>query len=434
MNMRLILCLGLLASMAPGAALAQFTNASLDSGWYRSNLHEPANTGYYVGRASLIDYRSFFLFDVSDEVAPITSAILRIPISNVVTPSASELLEIYDVTTSSATLVGGSSPANTYTDLGSGTLYGAVSVPVAAQDYVDVELNAAAIAALNSATGQIAFGGRNATISGLNDQYLVGERLLKNPELIVNPTAAPVPVPVYSTAAHPLQSKITVQLMLGQGQPGNTDPMLVNLADIPLHGEISAASQLDASNSGFVQVHGASLMVDDVLNRLINVVGLGTLRLDLEESLVDLWSQKLVAENGSIQIDPSDVFRVGVIGGEVTLRNPTGTLATIAGSEFPLVRDFAVDPVITSLADRAASPLTGSIDQGTGLFTPLRELNLHIPPVNSQPFEAGGVSFYLRISAELHTAIVPEPSTWILAATGLAALAAPAMRRRKRAE
>jgi hypothetical protein len=140
----------------------------VDSGAYTAaGLHNLTNTNYLAGncidpwcQTTQGDVRNFFVFDTSPLAGTVTSGILRlrngfVPVGGV--------YSIFDVTTSTATLrAGGSGLTGIYDDLGSGVLYG--STPVQSSDvtgraFVDVVLNAQAIAAINASNGLFALGG-----------------------------------------------------------------------------------------------------------------------------------------------------------------------------------------------------------------------------------------------------------------------------------
>jgi hypothetical protein len=154
-----------------------------DRGWYdNTGFHNPGNPNYVVGDTSVTVTRNFFVFDLASVVQPIASAklVLFVPSSlsgpgyNSADPS--ENYELHDITTSTATLVAGTGGVAAYTDLGSGVVYGSRTMTAADMGtLVEITLNAAAIAALDSATGLIGIGGSLTTLDGVaNSEFTFG--------------------------------------------------------------------------------------------------------------------------------------------------------------------------------------------------------------------------------------------------------------------
>jgi hypothetical protein len=151
--------------------------AAIDSGWYAdSGYHNPSVTNYLVGRCGLpncnppLVFRNFFVFDLAAVSGPIMAASLIVENPTVAGYNSSDPLEtwtVFDVSTSIPTLrSGGSGLTGIYDDLGSGTTYGDAVVN-SSSSLVQIDLNCAALSALNAAAGgQFAFGGAITTLSG----------------------------------------------------------------------------------------------------------------------------------------------------------------------------------------------------------------------------------------------------------------------------
>ena len=166
------------------AALIQI-NAT-DTGAYQSNGNHTASLQNYLTGQSGNEYRSFFVFDLSNVAAPITGATLNLYNPNTDphpccqgyrSPQATETFNLYDVNTSLPTVTGGGTGlTNVFDDLGTGSLFGSYVASAADNGKViSIVLNASGIAALNSASGSvIAFGGALGTVSGPGDQFLFG--------------------------------------------------------------------------------------------------------------------------------------------------------------------------------------------------------------------------------------------------------------------
>jgi len=151
------------------------TVSATDTGWYDDiGDHVTYNQNYVTGRLHGDEYRSFFVFDLSSVAETFNSVTLRIfnttfgglSSCGYRSSDSTETLEIYDVSTSISSLVGGTGGTSAFADLESGTLYGSTTVSAADNDaFVSIALNADAVTALSSASGLFAFGGALSTIT-----------------------------------------------------------------------------------------------------------------------------------------------------------------------------------------------------------------------------------------------------------------------------
>jgi large repetitive protein len=160
----------------------EITRAAVDSGWYdQTGSHVPENLNYLCGFNNGIEFRNFFVFDLSGIDLRIVSAELQIqnPTFGYFSADPTETYTLFDVSTPVSTLsAGGEGLTSIFADLGSGVSYGSQVVSHADDDrIVTISLNAAGIAALNEANGQFAFGGAITTLSreGFMDEYVFGE-------------------------------------------------------------------------------------------------------------------------------------------------------------------------------------------------------------------------------------------------------------------
>lgn len=158
------------AAMLSSAQAATVTLPWVDSGSYDEfGNHRAVTTNYIAGNCtncygqSGVDFRNFFVFDTSALQGTVTSGILRLRNGYV---AAEGLYSVYDVTTDVPALrAGGFNKLSTFDDLGSGVLYGSAWVlpsDLTGRTFVDVVLNAAALAALNASDGLFALGGNYA--------------------------------------------------------------------------------------------------------------------------------------------------------------------------------------------------------------------------------------------------------------------------------
>ncbi len=198
--------LTLVASAVVATPVRAVTINASDRGWYDdTGFHSPGNLNYIVGdqpESSGLTFRDFFVFDVTAVAGSISSAKLRLfnPASGpgFGSDTGTETYKVFDVSTPLASLLAGTGGLGAYGDLGSGTLFGSYLASAADNGaFVEVVLNAAAIAALNAATGLFAFGGAIDPLNGVDDaEYLFGFTAsnLAHTQLVVETVPEPATV------------------------------------------------------------------------------------------------------------------------------------------------------------------------------------------------------------------------------------------------
>src|SRR5712692_7436756 len=148
-------------------AVLPFANAGVvtlnatASGAYHSNGSFVLTDNYAVGWFSPAnpegELRNYFVFDLAGVTGPITAATLRAfnPSTGYSSPDASETWALFDVSSSVAKLTAGAGGLAAFNDLGSGTSYGSITAAFDNNANVDVALNAAGLAFLNTASGSV---------------------------------------------------------------------------------------------------------------------------------------------------------------------------------------------------------------------------------------------------------------------------------------
>ena len=160
--------------VCPQGASGLTSISASDVGWYHStgfSLGSSLNN-YLVGDSDengSVNVRNFVVFDLSTLTQTVQSATVHLfngANSGYLSPDPSETYAMFEVATDIGVLVDGTGGVTTYDDLGDGVLFGSVEVSAADNgQFVEVELNAAGIAALNAANGFFALGGDLTTIS-----------------------------------------------------------------------------------------------------------------------------------------------------------------------------------------------------------------------------------------------------------------------------
>lgn len=183
------------AAQAKGAVIV-----ASDSGFYfSSGYHSAANYNY----DSDMTTHDFFVFDLTGVSGTVTSASLELfnPPSGYSGPSGGLQFDVYDVSTSVSSLEqsyasNDATGVNIYGDLGSGTVFGSQTVSQADDNnYVTVNLDSSALAAINAARGgELAFGGALAATN--NTQFIFGfSNTPDYDKLVIETSSASVPEP-----------------------------------------------------------------------------------------------------------------------------------------------------------------------------------------------------------------------------------------------
>ncbi len=195
-------------------SIAQAETITLDAsdrGWYNkdasgSYYHDPDSHNYMVGRYSEMEFRNFYVFDLTDIVDQITSATLRVNVLGIT--EGSETYELYHVETSVGDLTSGISDLGAiFDDLGSGTAYGSREILSSeANTYIEISLDADFLSDANDASGLFAIGGALTTLvpDSSDDEYVFGyhlERALNYSQLVVETIPEPGTIVLLLTGA-----------------------------------------------------------------------------------------------------------------------------------------------------------------------------------------------------------------------------------------
>jgi len=176
------------------------TIAANDTGSYRSDgFHDAAYQTYIAGHFDGQDYRNYLIFNLSGVSGTVTGATIQI--FSAFRAGSPGIYILFDVSTPASILMAsnsGSTGIAIFNDLGSGTEYGKIRVGLTDNGVVlTINLNAAAVAALNATGGGIfAVGGFFTAPSAPADSFVFGgsERDPRN-RLILSVTGA-VPEPM----------------------------------------------------------------------------------------------------------------------------------------------------------------------------------------------------------------------------------------------
>jgi hypothetical protein len=160
--MKIFTCLVIALSISISSKASEI--AAVDTGTYTSGgTHDYTNTNYTAGAGFYDGYdrRNFFVFNL-EGIGSASSATLQVklPSRGYGSTDVSESFELWDITTDIADLINGLGGVTAYTDLGSGTSYGSVSVFQSDENqFIEIVLNADALASINSSSGLWVIGG-----------------------------------------------------------------------------------------------------------------------------------------------------------------------------------------------------------------------------------------------------------------------------------
>jgi hypothetical protein len=156
-------------------------NAS-DSGWYdQDGVHNPAFTTYFTGAIGGLELRSFYVFDLTGlSPGSITGGTLTLsnrdsdvggtPLPGTV--GSPMTLNLFDVSSLLADVVGGLNGLAVFADLGTGNLLGSLAVANDNPGNVVITLNAAGLTFLNSQAGGTVVIGLALAAPGQADRYI----------------------------------------------------------------------------------------------------------------------------------------------------------------------------------------------------------------------------------------------------------------------
>jgi hypothetical protein len=175
-------------------------------GWYtNTGTHNGVSSvnNYFVGASSGEVLRNYFVFDLTYVTGVTGSAQLRLfrPGDSNLSADASETYVLYAV--QNPGVLGTQQGVSIYDDLGSGTVYAEITVPTPTffgNDFLIIDLNAEALAAIQSSSGGLfAIGGAITTLRSPTMQFghegLFSGSFGNSAQLIINGQAVPTPEP-----------------------------------------------------------------------------------------------------------------------------------------------------------------------------------------------------------------------------------------------
>jgi uncharacterized repeat protein (TIGR01451 family) len=187
-----------------------------DRGWYNSSgFHDPGNFNHFVGYDGNDSYRNWFVFNIPPLAAPLVRAELRAYTYGVYAPTGSEIYQLRQVVTPTATLqAGGAGLISIYNDLGDGPIYAARAfVPGDASRTISIPLNQALRNAVTAAAGgTFAMGGEIialAAISGIEEGVFGGSSTSGPLELVLTVGTGDVSVAGYFTDNDPTKTGLS---------------------------------------------------------------------------------------------------------------------------------------------------------------------------------------------------------------------------------
>lgn len=154
--MKIPLCITL-SLLSAGISSAQSYQASVESqdrGWVtNTNFADIGNTNFLVGNYNSVEYRNFFVFDLSDIEGEIINASLSLYAPPTVTYSSANSLEIFSLNYVTSTIPaerGFAQAGNTFSAIGNGTMLTYASINANTSTLTFDLNNPTALAALNS--------------------------------------------------------------------------------------------------------------------------------------------------------------------------------------------------------------------------------------------------------------------------------------------
>jgi hypothetical protein len=188
------------------ASAAYVTLDDVGRGWYMDQGYTEGltNPNYGAGECTrdpcglfdYAEYRNYFIFELGSIDRVITSATLWLwlPEDGFVSPTGSETYGLFDVDTA-PDLLGRHSDVGIFDDFGTGRSYGTYIVTETDEHtLIQIQLNAVALADLNTTAGLFAFGGAVTTLDAeMNNELIFGYSDNQHARLLLELTPVPVP-------------------------------------------------------------------------------------------------------------------------------------------------------------------------------------------------------------------------------------------------
>ncbi len=178
------LALGM-ATLADAATITRQVTAT-DRGFYsEGGNHTPTSVFYTTGRVTsaadgapsrILELRSFFVFDIPDLMdGTVTAATLVLRLGSGASDTVTETVSLFDVSTDTATLTGGTGGIPAFQDLGTGLLLGSADIQPAgfSFDLVSIGLNPTGLGLIGSGQ-RLVLGGAITSLSGVDQEFLFG--------------------------------------------------------------------------------------------------------------------------------------------------------------------------------------------------------------------------------------------------------------------
>jgi hypothetical protein len=197
----LALFIGLIFPLSQTASANVINISYTDAGSYKDDgKTNTSSLNHITGLASNVEYRSFFVFDLSAVTDTVVGASLRVfnPSNGYISPDVNETFDVYDVSTSISILTDGTGGTSAFGDLGTGLLYGSATInSTDINTVIDITLNTDALDAINQASGLFALGGTLSSISGGLDQVVFSSTSEPGLTRELQLTTVPVPAAVW---------------------------------------------------------------------------------------------------------------------------------------------------------------------------------------------------------------------------------------------
>lgn len=180
------------------SATSPFNGGAANQGWWSATAPNVAtNATYLTGSHQQVVRRGFFSFDLSGLTGRVAAVRLEVNRGRANSTDASEMLEIFDVSTPAATLNAGGASQAIFDDLGSGRSYGtfAVSTSGLAGDVLGFDLGPAAVEDAQAARGGW-FSVGLSLVSDDGDDHLFGVTAFSPVHRLVIELAASIPVEI----------------------------------------------------------------------------------------------------------------------------------------------------------------------------------------------------------------------------------------------
>lgn len=221
-----------------------------------------------------------------------------------------------------------------------------------------------------------------------------------------------------TTGQHPLPSSLSLQILIPDAGVAAT------IGPVGVSGSGNVTTNLDAGNSGTVQINGSTLNLANFGPQTITLGAFGGADASLSNVAVNIVAGPVPVSGRNFSLNSSSPGSITVNSGSVILSNPTGLLGAFLPGGTSI--DFSANPVSLPFSSLGAGTINGTTDDDTsGLDPNGAEVNIPLD-ATIQVTSLGSLPVFARIfgNVNLGSSVTAIPEAGSMVLLGLAGVAA----------